>query len=87
MRALWLIFAALALLLSAPLPMRAQSQMELNEQAGKRLEKADAELNKVYKQVLAQQTDEPEFAAISDLLPMEFSMDEARRRVEAMKEI
>lgn len=29
----------------------------------------------------------PEFAAISDLLPMEFSMDEARRRVEAMKEI
>jgi aminoglycoside/choline kinase family phosphotransferase len=29
----------------------------------------------------------PEFAAISDLLPMEFSLDEARRRAEAMKEI
>lgn len=29
----------------------------------------------------------PEFAAISDLLPMECSVDEARRRIEAMKEI
>jgi aminoglycoside/choline kinase family phosphotransferase len=29
----------------------------------------------------------PEFAAISDLLPMEFSLEEARRRAEAMKEI
>ncbi|MGZ8710374.1 MAG: phosphotransferase, partial [Thermoanaerobaculia bacterium] len=28
----------------------------------------------------------PEFAAISDLLPMEFSLEEARRRAEAMKE-
>ena len=63
MRALCVIFTAITLGTSAPLPIIAQSQMEMNEQSGKRLEKADAELNKVYKQVLAQHTEEPEFAA------------------------
>ena len=64
MRSLCILFAALAFVAVAPLPVHAQSQMELNEQAGKRLEKADAELNKVYKQVLAQHTADPEFTAV-----------------------
>ncbi len=38
--------------------------MELNEQSGKRLEKAEAELNKVYKQVLAQRASDPAFSAV-----------------------
>ena len=45
-------------------PTFAQSQNELNEQAGKGLEKADAELNNVYKQVLKQRADDPKFVAI-----------------------
>ena len=64
MRVVCLLFAALVFVAATPSRAHAQSQMELNEQAGKRLEKADTELNKVYKQVLAQHTDDPEFTAV-----------------------
>ena len=45
-------------------PTFAQSQNELNEQAGKGLEKADAELNKVYKQILKQRAGDSAFVAV-----------------------
>ena len=40
------------------LPGHAQSQSEMNQQAAAEAEKADAELNKVYKKVVASATDE-----------------------------
>ncbi len=64
MRSACFVAVALALVASTPLPVCGQSQMEMNEQSGKRLEKADAELNKVYKQVLAQRASDPEFLAV-----------------------
>src|SRR5688572_13093405 len=64
MRLLILSCVVFACLGSAPAPVLAQSQMELNMQSGKRLEKADAELNKLYQQVLAQRKDDPEFTAV-----------------------
>ena len=36
----------------------------MNAQAGKKLEKTEAELNKVYKQVLQQRADDAEFTAV-----------------------
>jgi uncharacterized protein YecT (DUF1311 family) len=63
-RALLIVLGCVACLdLGAP-PVLAQSQAEMNEQAGKRLEKADAEMNKVYKQVLMQRAEDPEFVAV-----------------------
>ena len=64
MRFLIIPLAILAFLSIAPQPATAQSQAEMNMEAGKRLEKADAELNKIYKQVLAQRTKEPGFTAV-----------------------
>jgi uncharacterized protein YecT (DUF1311 family) len=64
MRPLCLAIATLTLLASAPLPSYGQSQAEMNMESGKRLEKADAELNKVYKQVLAQNEGDKEFSAV-----------------------
>jgi uncharacterized protein YecT (DUF1311 family) len=45
-------------------PACAQSQFEMNEQAGKRLEKADAEMNKVYKQILKQHEKDQPFVTV-----------------------
>jgi uncharacterized protein YecT (DUF1311 family) len=64
MRLLIVPFVAFSLLALAPMPAAAQSQAEMNMQAGKQLEKADAELNKVYKQVLEQRADDPDFVAV-----------------------
>ena len=50
------ILGGCALLLS--LPAYAQSQQEMNSQARKELKKADAELNRVYKEVIALLPDE-----------------------------
>jgi uncharacterized protein YecT (DUF1311 family) len=63
-RTLVLALGCLAFLdLTSP-PGYAQSQLEMNEQAGKRLEKADAEMNKVYKQILKQHGNDQPFVAV-----------------------
>ena len=49
-------------LTAAPRDVHAQTQAEMNEAAGKELTKADAQLNKLYKKVLDQRTDDPEFS-------------------------
>jgi uncharacterized protein YecT (DUF1311 family) len=64
MRSIRLAIATLTLLASTPLPSFGQSQAEMNMDSGKRLEKADAELNKVYKRVLAQNEGDKEFSAV-----------------------
>jgi uncharacterized protein YecT (DUF1311 family) len=56
--------AAIALLAASPHSSFAQTQREMNMEAGKTLEKADAQMNKVYKQILTQRTDDPEFVAV-----------------------
>ncbi len=52
------ILSILTLLLLSLLPSHAQNQHEMNQQAAADSEKADVELNKVYKQVLAAEMDE-----------------------------
>jgi uncharacterized protein YecT (DUF1311 family) len=64
MRLFILPFIAFSFFFVGPSPVAAQTQAQMNAQAGKKLEKADAELNKVYKQVLEQRTEDPEFTAV-----------------------
>jgi uncharacterized protein YecT (DUF1311 family) len=64
MRLLVLLLLAVTFVVAAPLPAFAQSQMEMNAQAGKKLEKTEAELNKVYKKVLQQRTNDAEFTTV-----------------------
>ena len=52
------ILSILALLMLSLLTSHAQNQHEMNQQAAADSEKADAELNKVYKKVLAAEMDE-----------------------------
>lgn len=54
-------FLTLALFAATPCSSVAQTQAEMNQEAGKELTKADAQLNKLYKKVLEQRTDDPEF--------------------------
>ena len=63
-RAIVLALGCFAILDFTSLPTFAQSQNELNEQASKELKKADRELNKVYKQILARHADDKEFVAV-----------------------
>ena len=52
------ILSILAVLLLSLVPSNAQNQHEMNQQAAEDSEKADAELNKVYKKVVASSQDE-----------------------------
>jgi len=54
-------FLVLITLLFFPSFIIAQTQFELNQSAGEELEKAEAELNEVYQQILKLYNDEKEF--------------------------
>ncbi len=54
-------FLIIALLVTATPPLHGQTQIELNQTAGSELEKADAELNKVYQDIIRLYADDKAF--------------------------